>query len=114
MITYLQNKKSIIVNKLRSFFLLAYVSYILWLIFEVYNFFIENWYYINIPNSRCAFQTGMILSFATVLPGIFVTYNLLENLKLFNKLKLKPFKITNKLSDKKGIFNYYLYSYNCL
>jgi hypothetical protein len=43
-----------------------------WLFFELLNFRLENWYYIFVPDDPVARWAGIGLSFATVLPAIFV------------------------------------------
>ncbi|MBU2530163.1 MAG: hypothetical protein KKD35_03900 [Elusimicrobia bacterium] len=57
----------------------------------------ENWHYLYIPTSNNLRWSGYILAYATVLPGIFETAELLETLGVFKKLKVKPLKITPKL-----------------
>lgn len=43
-----------------------------WLFFELINFRVANWYYVFLPPEMAARWTGIILSFATVLPAILV------------------------------------------
>ncbi len=43
-----------------------------WLFFELLNFRLENWYYVFVPDDRVARWAGIGLSFATVLPAIFL------------------------------------------
>lgn len=43
-----------------------------WLFFELLNFRLENWYYVFLPNDPVARWAGIGLSFATVLPAIFL------------------------------------------
>lgn len=43
----------------------------IWLVFEVFNFRLENWYYVGVPDQWPLRRLGVALSFATVLPGIF-------------------------------------------
>ncbi|MGH2569722.1 MAG: DUF4332 domain-containing protein, partial [bacterium] len=42
----------------------------IWLFFELWNFRLENWYYVGVPPEFVARRIGVIASFATVLPGI--------------------------------------------
>ena len=44
----------------------------LWMLWEVFNFRLENWYYVFVPDRRAALWTGVVLSFATVLPACFL------------------------------------------
>lgn len=43
-----------------------------WMIFEVLNLRLENWYYVFVPEERTALWTGVIVSFATVFPACFL------------------------------------------
>lgn len=43
-----------------------------WLFFELLNFRLENWYYVFVPDEPVARWAGIGLSFATVLPAIFL------------------------------------------
>lgn len=47
-----------------------------WLLFEAVNFRVENWYYVFVPDRRPAAWAGITLSFATILPAIFLTTTL--------------------------------------
>lgn len=64
-----------------SFFLLARPGFALsifgwsipfWLFFELFNFRLANWYYVFVPDHALARWTGILISFATVLPAIFL------------------------------------------
>lgn len=43
-----------------------------WLFFELLNFRLANWYYVFVPNGAAARWVGIAISFATVLPAIFL------------------------------------------
>jgi hypothetical protein len=43
-----------------------------WLFFELLNFRLANWYYVFVPDGAVARWTGIAISFATVLPAIFL------------------------------------------
>jgi hypothetical protein len=55
----------------REFVFLALVSIPLWLVFEFYNLFIENWHYVGLPENPDLRYFGYAWSFATVWPAIF-------------------------------------------
>lgn len=64
-----------------SFFLLARPAFALsifgwsipfWLFFELLNFRLANWYYVFVPDHALARWTGILISFATVLPAIYL------------------------------------------
>lgn len=54
-----------------EFTLLAVVSIPMWLVFEFYNQFIENWYYVGLPTNLALRLLGYAWSFATIWPAIF-------------------------------------------
>ena len=49
-----------------------------WLFFELLNFRLANWYYVFVPDDPVARWTGIALSFATVLPAIFLSERVLQ------------------------------------
>jgi hypothetical protein len=55
----------------REFVLLAIVSIPLWLVFEFYNRYIDNWYYDGLPENWWLRMFGYAWSFATISPAIF-------------------------------------------
>ncbi len=54
------------------------LSVLIWLLFEAYNFVIRNWSYDLVPAEAWLRWPGYILAFATVLPAIFITSDLVE------------------------------------
>ena len=64
----------------RRFLLLLPLSVCVWLVFEAFNFRMQNWHYVNVPAGTFERWAGYALSFATVLPGLFATTRLLEHL----------------------------------
>jgi hypothetical protein len=76
-----------------EFLVLAFWSIPLWNLFELLNFRLQNWFYINVPTD---FVQGAVLSFfayATVLPGIFETYDLLRAYGVMEQLRMRPWRI---------------------
>ena len=55
----------------REFLCLALASIPLWLVFEFYNRFIDNWYYVGLPENAALRYFGYAWSFATIWPAIF-------------------------------------------
>jgi hypothetical protein len=61
---------------------MASVSVPLWVVFEVYNkYSIRNWYYIGLPDLLLLRYFGYIWSFATILPAIFETADLVSSIR---------------------------------
>lgn len=54
------------------------LSVFIWLLFEAYNLRINNWQYEGVPSQLWIRWFGYAFSFATVLPGLFITSDLVE------------------------------------
>lgn len=80
---------SLLMDRTREFFRLAPLSVVFWLIFELFNLRIENWRYINLPPETYLRWPGYFLAYATVLPGLFETKNLVETLGIFKEKALE-------------------------
>jgi hypothetical protein len=55
----------------REFAALALLSIPLWLVFEFYNLFIRNWYYVDLPENTLLRYFGYAWAYATIWPAIF-------------------------------------------
>ncbi len=76
-----------------EFLVLAFWSVAIWNLFEVFNFRLRNWFYVNVPTE---FVYGAILSFfayATVIPGLFETYELLCVHGVADRMRMRPWRI---------------------
>lgn len=60
-----------------EFLRVALLSIPIWLLFEAYNLRLKNWEYVGLPESAPFRLLGYGWSFATILPGIFETSDLL-------------------------------------
>ena len=69
----------------RGLLKLAALSIPLWLIFEAYNLRLANWAYVGLPESRIERWIGYGWSFATIMPGIFMTAALIESFGWFRE-----------------------------
>ena len=72
-----RGKTSLVLRNPRTPRLLA-LSIAIWATFEIANFRLGNWYYVEIPPELALRWFGYAIAYATVLPGIFVTAELLE------------------------------------
>ncbi len=79
--------RSLLFNAPGSFFLQLPLSVTIWLIFEIFNFYLKNWHYLEVPSALSVRWLGYALSFSTVIPGIFSTARLLDHLGLFKHLQ---------------------------
>lgn len=71
---------------------LLFWSAVAWLFFELVNLRLRNWYYVFVPDDPVARWTGIVLSFATVLPAIFVVEALLESFGAGERVRTPAFR----------------------
>ena len=91
--------KSLITNRFPEFLGMVIISTLFWYFFEFSNLVLKNWSYSGLEG--LSYGSGIqktlfgILSFATVLPALFETVELIKSIHLFDKKKLhKEHKIT--------------------
>ena len=89
--------KSLIYNRRKEFFLLLPISVVLWLVFEFYNIFLDNWHYINLPEKIWIRLIGYTWSFATIWPAILETAELFRALRIFDKIQIRERSISEKV-----------------
>jgi hypothetical protein len=65
-------------------------SVFIWLIFELFNLRLANWHYINVTGIFWQRWVGYLVSFATVLPAVLLTAELLRVLGLFRGAQVRP------------------------
>jgi len=80
--------RSLLRDRPRRFLWLAAASVLWWTLFEAINLRLGDWYYVMDPPSRAARWTGGVLAFATVLPGIVETLELVENLGVLRRVEV--------------------------
>ena len=69
---------SLLSNYPLEFALLAVISIPSWVIFEGYNVLLKNWWYVGLPENMVERYIGYAWAFATISPGMFLTYELLD------------------------------------
>lgn len=93
----LRTGESTVFNSLRKAMLLMFLSASTWLVFEAFNFRLQNWHYLDLPHQRGLRWFGYMVSFATVIPGILVTARLLEYRGLFQHGHCPPLAAPHRL-----------------
>lgn len=95
-LVYLRSGRSMLLSRTRAFAYLMPWSCLFWLFFEVINWRLENWYYVGLPAADLSRGLGIFISFATVLPGVFETADLLRSFGLFEgtRVSTKRWAIT--------------------
>ncbi len=76
-----------------EFLRLAFWSIALWNLFEVFNFRLRNWFYVNVPAGFVYGALFSVFAYSTVLPGIFETYHLLRAAGLWSGARARPWRI---------------------
>jgi hypothetical protein len=82
-LVYRRKGTSLLADRRREFLFLLPWSICFWLTFELFNVKLANWNYIAVPASLPLRWSGYAASFATVLPGLFETTQLLEAYGVF-------------------------------
>jgi len=81
---------SLIHDRPREALMMAWLSVACWLPFEAYNLRLQNWYYVGVPERPIERNWAFLWSFATIVPGIFETADVLEGLGFLRGLRFKP------------------------
>lgn len=68
-----------------------------WLVFELFNFRLENWYYVFVPTDLGLRWSGTALAFATVLPAILGFERLLDSWRVARGARIAPLRPTPAL-----------------
>jgi hypothetical protein len=89
-VTYLRRGSSMLLSRPLGFALLVPWSAAFWLLFELANLRLANWYYVGLPAGTLARHLGIFVSFATVLPALFQTADFLSTCGLFERRRLRP------------------------
>jgi len=89
---FIRTGNSLLLSRTREFLFLLPVSIFIWLIFECINLSLKNWYYVNVIEITWLRWIGYSISFATVLPAIFETAELLESTSLLSRWQVRPLK----------------------
>ncbi len=85
--------KSFIFQRPREFLRMAFFSVTIWLIFEVFNLWLLNWRYVGLDPRAWLRWPGYVLAYATVLPGVLLTAEVLAALGVAADLKGKARRV---------------------
>lgn len=104
-LVYALTGDSLWVNRRGEFWRLIPLSVLFWMIFEGVNIYLKNWHYINIPTDLSLGGDltvaggwwkwpGFFVSYGTVLPLLYETYDLLEALGLYRGRRVRAIPVT--------------------
>jgi hypothetical protein len=85
--------QSWLLDRPRQFLQMFFWSTTVWLIFEAVNLVLKNWGYVAVVPIGWVRWGGYVLAFATVLPGVLLTAQVLDALGAFKGLKARPFSL---------------------
>jgi hypothetical protein len=94
---FLARGYSMLYDRPREFAAMIPVSATFWLVFEAYNFRLDNWHYLNVPENLPLRWAGYFLSYGSVLPGLFVVKRLFEFMGLWEDAEDRPLKRPERL-----------------
>jgi hypothetical protein len=94
---YAIKKNSLIMNRKGEFFVMLFWSIVIWTFFEAINLIMQNWYYSNVVPFLVMRWLCYGVAYATVLPALFETTELLEAMGLFKNSLVKPLAVTTAL-----------------
>lgn len=83
----------LLLGKPRHLVSLLFWSAVVWFFYELWNFRLQNWYYINLPHGTAVRWIGTTTAFATVLPAIFLGAALLERAGVGREVRWRPFAL---------------------
>ena len=63
------------------------LSIAFWCLFEGYNRLMPGWRYVNLPDELSLRFLGYLISFATIMPGLFLTCRLLQSHRAFCRVR---------------------------
>ena len=68
-------------------------SAVVWLFYELWNFRLQNWYYVNLPHGAALRWASTAVAFATVLPAVFLSSGLLGRAGLAANARWRAFAL---------------------
>ena len=89
-----KSKNSLIINRGPTLALLCLASAAFWFGWEMVNLRLQNWLYVGVPPCRTERWISASVAYATVLPGIFETYELLKVYGLSWGSRVRPIPAT--------------------
>jgi len=93
-VVHLRTGSSLLLSRPRSFLLLLPWSLAFWLSYEAANFLLLDWYYVFVPADPLERAIGILVSFATVLPGVLETVDLLAALGFAKQRERRPLRFS--------------------
>ncbi|HUJ11804.1 MAG TPA: hypothetical protein VL171_17475 [Verrucomicrobiae bacterium] len=87
---YRRKGTSLLMDRRRLLMLECILSVAFWCLFEAYNRTMPGWRYQNLEANLSLRMLGYAVSFATIMPGLFLTCELLQSYGLFARARIPP------------------------
>ncbi|HSC70931.1 MAG TPA: DUF4332 domain-containing protein, partial [Candidatus Methylomirabilis sp.] len=92
-LTWRRRGSSLLRNRPWEFLVLAFWSVAIWNLFELLNFRLKNWFYVNVPTDFLSGAVFTFFAYATVVPGLFETYDLLRAYRIGEHVRTRPWRL---------------------
>ena len=92
---YRRRGTSLLTARRDLFALQCILSVAFWCVFEAYNRILPGWRYVNLDENLAVRFCGYAIAFATIMPGLFLTCELLQTYALFANVAGPPLRWTN-------------------
>ncbi len=88
-LVYKLRKSSLISDRFYHFLGMVIISMLFWYVFELTNISVQNWAYTGLGGLGGMTKLFGLISFATVLPALFETVELIRSVHIFDNVELK-------------------------
>jgi hypothetical protein len=85
---YHRKGTSMLTDRRRTFVLQCILSVVFWCLFEAYNRVMPGWRYLHLETDLSVRLLGYAVAFATIMPGLFLTCELLQSFELFERSRM--------------------------
>ncbi len=89
---YHRKGTSLLTDRRPTFVLQCLLSVAFWCLFEAYNRVMPGWRYQNLVANLSVRLLGYAVSFATIMPGLFLTCELLQSFGAFARVRMPPLR----------------------
>ncbi|MFH1379059.1 MAG: hypothetical protein ABII23_02155 [bacterium] len=93
-VVFYREGKSLVFGRFKEFCAMIPWSVVFWLFFEMVNLNLKNWHYINLPDIEWVRWIGFFFAYATVLPAIVETSDLLYSFKFLKNHGVQRVAVT--------------------
>ena len=86
---YRRRGTSLLTERRESFVVQCILSIVFWCLFEGYNRVMPGWHYLNLPFNLSLRFIGYVVSFASIMPGLFLTCELLQSYEFLGHVRMR-------------------------